>query len=84
MDHVRALFHKPDPEQEYEPLDNDEVRRPVLILPDEGKTVEPYSRVEYYTFIMLGISQLWAWYESDYSMLCSNTTNTNTTTGTCS
>lgn len=62
MDHVRALFHKPDAEQEYEPLADEEVRRPVLIVPDaEGKTVEPYSRVEYYIFIMLGVSQLWAW-----------------------
>ena len=69
IDRVRALFHKHDATgQDYEPLDADtdyddeEVRRPVFILPDDTKTEEPYSRVEYYIFLMLGVSQLWAWY----------------------
>ncbi|CAG8954117.1 hypothetical protein HYFRA_00009221 [Hymenoscyphus fraxineus] len=62
MDRVRTIFHSPDAEQEYEPLERDEeVRRPVVNLPGEGKITEPYSRTEYFIFIMLGISQLWAW-----------------------
>jgi equilibrative nucleoside transporter 1/2/3 len=72
IDRVRNLFRKSaDVEQEYEPLDGDantldeEVRRPVLILPEDedgGGQSEPFSWLEYSIFLLLGIAMLWAWY----------------------
>ena len=72
INRVRNLFRKSaDVEQEYEPLDGDantldeEVRRPVLILPEDeegGGQSEPFSWLEYSIFLLLGIAMLWAWY----------------------
>jgi hypothetical protein len=59
---------KPAEEQEYSPLDDvtehddDEVHRPVLILPDDEYPEAPFSWFEYCIFFLLGISMLWAWY----------------------
>jgi equilibrative nucleoside transporter 1/2/3 len=65
MGRFRDLI-KPAEEQEYSPLnddtdDDDEVHRPVLILPDDEYPVEPFSWFEYCIFFLLGISMLWAW-----------------------
>ncbi len=62
---LRGLFTQA-PSQEYERIEDDlndeEVRRPVLIIPD--KAVElPFSWFEYSIFVLLGIAMLWAWYE---------------------
>ena len=71
MGRIRDLLNKPAEEQEYSPLDDDteydddEVRRPVLILPDEEYSEAPFSWFEYCIFLLLGISMLWAWYVSD-------------------
>lgn len=61
IDRLRAIFRKSIDDQEYEPLaDNEEeVRRPVLVKPDDE---EPFSYIEYWTFLLLGIAMLWAWY----------------------
>ena len=71
IDRVRALFKKTDAEvQDYEPIDEDEdfqeggfdddVRRPILILPetDGGQT---FSWLEYCVFLLMGVAMLWAW-----------------------
>lgn len=62
---VRALFRSSDVGREYERIDNDEndedVRRPVLIIPDNAGE-EPFSWLEYSIFVLLGIAMLWAWY----------------------
>jgi equilibrative nucleoside transporter 1/2/3 len=69
MGRIRELINKPNEEQEYEPLDDDsseyeddDVRRAVLIVPDDEYPEEPFSWFEYCIFFLLGISMLWAWY----------------------
>jgi equilibrative nucleoside transporter 1/2/3 len=68
MGRIRDLLNKPVDEQEYSHLDedpeyeDDDVRRPVLILPDDEYPEEPFSWFEYCIFFLLGISMLWAWY----------------------
>jgi solute carrier family 29 (equilibrative nucleoside transporter), member 1/2/3 len=61
IDWLRAIFRKSVDDQEYEPLADaeDDVRRPVLVVPDPAP---PFSYVEYSVFLLLGIAMLWAWY----------------------
>jgi equilibrative nucleoside transporter 1/2/3 len=64
VDRVRALFRRTDESQEYERIEEDpndeDVRRPVLIIPDKlGQ--EPFSWFEYSIFVLLGVAMLWAW-----------------------
>ena len=61
IDRLRAIFRKSVDDQEYEPLADaeEDVRRPVLVVPDPA---EPFSYVEYAVFLLLGIAMLWAWY----------------------
>lgn len=67
VDRLRALFNNPNPEPEYEPISSsssiheDDVRRPVLVLPDQAET-EPFSWFEYGIFMLIGVAMLWAWY----------------------
>ena len=65
VNRIRALFRQ-RPSQDYERIDNDsndeDVRRPVLIIPDKPLE-EPFSWFEYSIFVLLGIAMLWAWYE---------------------
>ena len=68
LDRMRALFRKTNEEQEYEPIDDDieegdfdEVRRPILVVPDEPEEPEPFSWWIYFVFLLLGIAMLWAW-----------------------
>jgi len=58
---LRAIFRKSVDDQEYEPLADaeDDVRRPVRVVPDPAP---PFSYVEYAVFLLLGIAMLWAWY----------------------
>ena len=70
VDRVRALFRQTRPSQEYERIEDDsndeDVRRPVLIIPDKlGE--EPFSWFEYSIFVLLGIAMLWAWYGTTFS-----------------
>ncbi|CCD55440.1 hypothetical protein ACHAPC_007153 [Botrytis cinerea] len=66
VDRLRALFNNPNPEPEYEPISSsssiheDDVRRPVLVLPDQAET-EPFSWFEYGIFMLIGVAMLWAW-----------------------
>jgi equilibrative nucleoside transporter 1/2/3 len=71
---VRTYFTKSDSE-EYEPVNtenDDEVRRPILVVPDdhfedeeelevEEPEGEPFSWLEYSIFLLLGVVMLWAW-----------------------
>lgn len=62
VDRLRALFSwKSVDDQEYEPLgdSDDDVRRPVLVVPEE--TEQAFSWFEYGVFFMLGVAMLWAW-----------------------
>jgi equilibrative nucleoside transporter 1/2/3 len=80
---VRALFRPIRPSQEYERIDDDddeEVRRPVLIVPDKFGE-EPFSWFEYSIFVMLGIAMLWAWYIATLLCCCGSA---NTLAGICS
>lgn len=69
MNRITDLFKKTDNgEQQYEPLESDasfvdeDVRRPVLVVPDlEESAGEPFSWFEYLVFMMLGVAMLWAW-----------------------
>jgi equilibrative nucleoside transporter 1/2/3 len=65
VERVRALFRQTRPSQEYERIEDDpndeDVRRPVLIIPDKLGG-EPFSWFEYSIFVLLGIAMLWAWY----------------------
>ena len=65
VDRLKALFRQARPTQEYERIEEDpndeDVRRPVLIVPDKlGE--EPFSWWEYSIFVLLGVAMLWAWY----------------------
>ena len=61
VDRLRAIFRKSVDDQEYEPLAGaeDDVRRPVLVVPDAAPR---FSYAEYSVFLLLGIAMLWAWY----------------------
>jgi equilibrative nucleoside transporter 1/2/3 len=70
VERMRALFTATDTEQEYNRveavalLDEDEdvdVRRPILILPEDKDSGEPFSWFEYSIFLLLGVAMLWAW-----------------------
>lgn len=74
-DRVRGLFGKSDNHADYAALENDanlldddNVRRPVFVLPsdeddedEDSKEIPPFSWFEYSIFLMLGIAMLWAW-----------------------
>lgn len=65
VDRLKALFRQAGPTQEYERIEEDpndeDVRRPVLIVPDKlGE--QPFSWWEYSIFVLLGVAMLWAWY----------------------
>ncbi|KAB8301543.1 hypothetical protein EYC80_003389 [Monilinia laxa] len=66
IDRLRAIFKKPDPGPEYEPISSsssiheEDIRRPVLVLPDQVEG-EPFSRFEYGIFMLIGVAMLWAW-----------------------
>jgi solute carrier family 29 (equilibrative nucleoside transporter), member 1/2/3 len=68
MDRIRGLLNKPTEEGQYSRLeediqdDDEDVHRPVLIVPDDEYPEEPFSWFEYCIFLLLGISMLWAWY----------------------
>lgn len=69
VDRLRGLFRQTAQSQEYERIEEDpndeDVRRPVLIIPDNDKVgEEPFSWFEYSIFVLLGIAMLWAWYEA--------------------
>lgn len=44
-------------------LDENDIRRPVLVVPDDESfpEEEPFSWLEYSIFLLLGIAMLWAW-----------------------
>lgn len=68
VDRLRGLFKWTGPSQEYERIEEDsndeDVRRPVLIIPDNDKVgEEPFSWFEWSIFMLLGVAMLWAWYE---------------------
>jgi equilibrative nucleoside transporter 1/2/3 len=60
LDRVRSLFKQPADDQEYEPLqtgveDQDDV------TPAGAPKDIPFSWLEYFVFMLLGIAMLWAW-----------------------
>jgi hypothetical protein len=61
MDHIRRLFKT---QQRYEPID--EYRDEVATSEDGAEDVleskeNPFSQVEYWIFLLMGIAMLWAW-----------------------
>jgi len=70
MDKMRDLFSRHNAEQEYEPIESsitandldEDVRRPVVFVPDPPMEEGPFSWFEYSIFLLLGIAMLWAWY----------------------
>ncbi|KUJ07153.1 uncharacterized protein LY89DRAFT_369252 [Mollisia scopiformis] len=75
VDRMRAIFAK-DNEQEYAPIHSGSesvdslIRRPVLSIDDEDDGVgagqvaapaSPFSWIEYFVFMLLGVAMLWAW-----------------------
>ncbi|POS82971.1 hypothetical protein EPUL_005831, partial [Erysiphe pulchra] len=66
-----TLFKKQKNELEYQPVhtefsggyDENDVRRPVLVVPDDESfpDEELFSWLEYSVFLLLGIAMLWAW-----------------------
>lgn len=68
MNRVKQFFQPP--QQPYEPIDNgthedgDSVHES-----DEGVQEQPFSWVEYFIFLVLGVAMLWAWYENRHVAL---------------
>lgn len=67
---VSKFFRKGDNEVLYEPIetpyevlhDDNDVRRPILVLPDEPRPeCQQFSWLDYTVFMLLGIAMLWAW-----------------------
>jgi equilibrative nucleoside transporter 1/2/3 len=64
MDRIRAIFAAPskDSEPEYEPLSDDSatIEGSTYTVGDDEEEV-PFSWLEYYAFLMLGVAMLWSW-----------------------
>jgi len=60
MDRLRAVFKKPELEQEYEPL-HSEAHDIETSSRHEVKDEIPFSWFEYSVFLLLGVAMLWAW-----------------------
>ncbi|KAI6246722.1 Nucleoside transporter [Erysiphe necator] len=68
---LKIPFKQKREEPEYQPVhtecigtnSNDEIRRPVLVLPDDDSFPDEkdFSWLQYSVFVLLGISMLWAW-----------------------
>ncbi|EKD21186.1 nucleoside transporter [Drepanopeziza brunnea f. sp. 'multigermtubi' MB_m1] len=68
IDRLRAIFDRPNREQQYEPIEEDNSdgdeyvqRRPILDAPDDDGEAEGFSWFEYSIFLLLGVAMLWAW-----------------------
>ncbi|ERF71899.1 hypothetical protein EPUS_01814 [Endocarpon pusillum Z07020] len=61
MDRIRRVFHS---EQPYEPIDG---HRDGTAISEDGAAdasepeENPFSQVEYWTFLLMGVAMLWAW-----------------------
>jgi equilibrative nucleoside transporter 1/2/3 len=74
MNRFRALFGRPKPEQEYEPIsdeDDEHARRP-SVVPPEPAAERPFSLLEYLVFLLLGVAMLWAWWVCLVLMIASH------------
>jgi solute carrier family 29 (equilibrative nucleoside transporter), member 1/2/3 len=72
MDRVKRFFGPP--QQPYEPIDDRPHEDGDSVEEDfeSGQEEQPFSWVEYFIFMLLGVAMLWAWYDNQsfYSILC--------------
>jgi equilibrative nucleoside transporter 1/2/3 len=65
MERIRALFTAPKKgsEEEYEPLTDDSatIEGSTYTVDEEDGEEVPFSWLEYYAFLMLGVAMLWSW-----------------------
>jgi solute carrier family 29 (equilibrative nucleoside transporter), member 1/2/3 len=63
MDRVKRFF-QPEPEQPYEPIQDDihdDGESTVGDGSDSGTQERTFSWMEYFIFMLLGVAMLWAW-----------------------
>lgn len=61
MDRVKRFFQ---PQQPYEPIQDEghEDGESTVAESDDGIQEQPFSWIEYFIFLLLGVAMLWAWY----------------------
>lgn len=64
MDRVKRFFQPESASQPYQPIQDDsrEDGESTVADSDAGLQEQPFSWVEYFVFMLLGVAMLWAWY----------------------